>query len=62
MLNQLTIHELTGKLAKREASARQTVQACLDRIQRVDGQVHAFLSCDSADALAQADAADEALA
>ena len=62
MLNQLTIHELTGKLAKREASARQTIQACLDRIQRVDGQVHAFLSCDSADALAQADAADEALA
>lgn len=61
MLNQLTISELTGKLAKREVSARETMQACLDRIQSVDQQVHAFLSCDAADALAQADAADKAL-
>jgi aspartyl-tRNA(Asn)/glutamyl-tRNA(Gln) amidotransferase subunit A len=62
MLNQLSIAELTAKLATREVSARETVQACLDRIQSVDRQLHAFLSCDEADALAQAEAADRALA
>ena len=62
MLNQLTISEFTAKLAKREVSARETVQACLDQIGRVDSQVHAFISHDAADALAQADAADKLLA
>ncbi len=62
MLNQLTISELTAKLAKREVSAREATQACLDQIARVDGQVHAFISHDAADALAQADAADKELA
>src|ERR1700676_5282470 len=62
MLNQLTISELTARLARREVSAREAMQACLDQIQRVDGQVHAFLSLDAADALAQADAADKAIA
>jgi aspartyl-tRNA(Asn)/glutamyl-tRNA(Gln) amidotransferase subunit A len=38
------------------------MQACLDRVKQVDGQIHAFLSHDAADALAQADAADRALA
>jgi len=61
-LNQLTISELTGKVAKREASARETLQACLDQIQRVDGRIHAFLSFDGPDALAQADAVDKAVA
>jgi aspartyl-tRNA(Asn)/glutamyl-tRNA(Gln) amidotransferase subunit A len=59
MLNQLTISELTAKLARREVSAREATQACLDQIQRVDGKIHAFLSHDAADALAQADAADQ---
>jgi aspartyl-tRNA(Asn)/glutamyl-tRNA(Gln) amidotransferase subunit A len=62
MLNSLTISELAGKLAKREASAREATQACLDQISRVDGNIHAFLSYDAPDALAQADAADKALA
>jgi aspartyl-tRNA(Asn)/glutamyl-tRNA(Gln) amidotransferase subunit A len=62
MLNQLTISELTAKLARREVSSRAATQACLDQIQRVDGQLHAFISHDDADALAQADAADKALA
>ena len=62
MLNQLTISELTAKLARREATARGAMQACLNQIQRVDGQIHAFLSFDAADALAQADAADQAIA
>src|SRR6266403_385491 len=62
MLNRLTISELTARLARREASAREATQACLDQIQRVDGNIHAFLSYDAADALAQADAVDKAIA
>jgi aspartyl-tRNA(Asn)/glutamyl-tRNA(Gln) amidotransferase subunit A len=62
MLNQLTISDLITRLGKREISSRAVVQACLDRIQRVDGRVQAFLSYDAADALEQADAADQRLA
>ncbi len=62
MLNQLTISELAAKLAQREVSAREAMQSCLDRIARVDGRIHAFISHDAADALAQADAADQELA
>ena len=61
-LNQLTISELTAKLAKREVSAHEAMQSCLDRIARVDKKIHAFISCDANDALAQADAADKAIA
>ncbi len=62
MLNRLTISELAAKLAKRDTSAREVTQACLDQVRRVDGDIHAFLSHDDADAFAQADAADKALA
>src|SRR5712671_2587857 len=62
MLNQLTIHELTERLAKRDCSAREAMQSCLDQIHRVDGKIKAFLSFDPGDALAQADAADTVLA
>ena len=62
MLHQLTISELTAKLVRREVSAREATQACLDQIARVDGKIHAFLSHDAADALAQAEAADQLLA
>jgi len=62
MLNRLTISELTTKLRRREVSAREAAQACLDQVQRVDGQVKAFLSCDVADVLTQAEAADRELA
>jgi len=62
MLNRLTIFEATAKLNQREACARELMQACLDQIERVDGQLHAFISHDDADALAQADAADKRLA
>ena len=62
MLNQLTISELTSRLAKKDCSAREAMQACLDRVKQVDGKVKAFLSYDPADALAQADAADQELA
>src|SRR4051812_42856004 len=56
MLNRLTITELTKKLAAREVSSREAMQSCLDQVARVDGQIHAFISHDAADALAQADA------
>ena len=62
MLNQLAISELAVKLAKREVSAREVMQSCLDQIARVDGNIHAFISHDAGDALAQADAADKELA
>jgi len=62
MLNQLTISELAAKLAGREVSAREAVQSCLDQIARVDGKIHAFISHNDQDALAQADAADKLLA
>jgi aspartyl-tRNA(Asn)/glutamyl-tRNA(Gln) amidotransferase subunit A len=61
MLNQLTISELAAKLAERKVSAREAAQSCLDQIARVDGKIHAFISYDSADALAQADATDKLL-
>jgi aspartyl-tRNA(Asn)/glutamyl-tRNA(Gln) amidotransferase subunit A len=61
MLNQLTISELSAKLAKREASSREAVQACISRIESVDSKIHAFLSYDANDALVQADVADKAL-
>lgn len=62
MLNQLTLSELITRLAKREVSSRDATRACLDQITRLEGRLHAFLSHDPADALAQADAADHARA
>lgn len=62
MLNKLTISELSARLASGKVSAREAMQACLDQIARVDGQIHAFISHDAADALAQADAADKEIA
>jgi aspartyl-tRNA(Asn)/glutamyl-tRNA(Gln) amidotransferase subunit A len=59
MLNQLTISTLTAKLGRREVSAREAMQACLDQVARVDPQIHAFISYDADDALAQADAVDQ---
>lgn len=61
-LNQLTISALSTRLNHREVSAREAMTSCLDRIHQVDGDVHAFLSIDEADAFAQADAADHAIA
>ena len=62
MPHTLTIHELTAKLSAKQITARETIQACLDRIAAVDGCLNAFNSCDADDALAQAGAADAAIA
>lgn len=62
MLNQLTISEAAPGLRQKKFSARELMQACLDRVKAVDGKVKAFLSYDEKDALAQADEADKRLA
>lgn len=61
-LNELALAELTDKLARREVSSREVTQACLEQIGRLDGQLHAFLHVNAGEALAQAEAADRALA
>jgi aspartyl-tRNA(Asn)/glutamyl-tRNA(Gln) amidotransferase subunit A len=61
-LNESNISELTASLAKKEISAREIMQSCLDQINRVDGKIHAFISWDAQDALAQADAVDKEIA
>ena len=61
ILHELTIGELTKKLASKEVSSREAMQACLDRIDEVDEKINAFISLDREDALCQADAADTAL-
>ena len=60
--NQLTISELAAGLATHKVSAREAMQSCLDQIGRVDGKIHAFISHNPDDALAQAEAADKLLA
>ena len=62
MPNRLTISRLVEKLAKREVSSLAAMRACLEQIQRVDGTIRAFISYSAEDALAQARAADQALA
>ena len=60
MPNRLTLSELSHLLSRRELSAREATEACLEAIRRRDPVVHAFLHVDKAGALAQADAADAA--
>lgn len=62
MVNQLTLSEAVEKLGKREISSRELIQSCLDRLQRVEPRLHAFISIDAEGALARADDADKALA
>ncbi len=57
-LAQLTLTHATDVLTRRQASAQELMQSCLDQIQRLDDRIRAFISCDATDALAQADAAD----
>lgn len=62
MLHQLTLTDLTHRLASRDCSAVDALQSCLDQIRSVDGQLHAFLSWDESDARRQAEFADALLA
>ena len=57
-LTRLGAAELGRQIASREASSREVVAACLDRIEAVDGDVRAFLVTDRERALQAADAID----
>jgi len=56
------IAEWRQRLRKGEVSARELTERCLDRIESVDGQVHAFLEVTRERALADADRVDKARA
>jgi aspartyl-tRNA(Asn)/glutamyl-tRNA(Gln) amidotransferase subunit A len=53
-LTRLSAAETAAAIRSRETSAVEVAQAHLDRIAKVDGQVHAFLHVDAEGALAQA--------
>ena len=58
-LNEATAHDLSTRLQNREVTARELIQATLDRIDAVDRQINAYISVDATGALAQADAIDQ---
>jgi aspartyl-tRNA(Asn)/glutamyl-tRNA(Gln) amidotransferase subunit A len=58
-ITQFSAAELAHALTSREVSSVEVVQAHLDRIEAVDGDVHAFLHVDTEGVLAQARAVDE---
>jgi aspartyl-tRNA(Asn)/glutamyl-tRNA(Gln) amidotransferase subunit A len=58
-LTRVTAAELGRLLAARDVSAVEVAQAHLDRIEKVDGAVHAFLYVDTDAALEAAGAVDE---
>src|SRR3954451_6218027 len=53
-LTRLTAVETAAAIKSKQASAVEVAQAHLDRIAKVDGQVHAFLHVDRDGALEQA--------
>ncbi len=57
-LLNLSMLELSTKLARRETSSVEVVRACLGRIEQVDGKVKAFLRVDAKGALAAAESSD----
>ena len=61
-LPALTLAELARALAHGETSSRSIVAACLDRIDLHDRWLHAFVDVWRDEALARADAADDAAA
>ncbi len=61
-LHALTIHELQSLLQRREVSAVEVVQSVFDRIDAVEGRVHAYLTLLRDEAFAQARQADRDLA
>jgi amidase len=59
----MTATELAGKIRSRELSAREVMQAHLDQIERLNPRLNAIVTMiEPGEALALADAADEALA
>ena len=61
-MNDLTIHEAHKKLKNKEISAVELTQSVLDRIEKVEPQVEAFITLCPEVALAQAKTVDELIA
>ena len=61
-LNELTIKQAHRGLEKKEFSAVELTQACLDIIAKTDKKINAFISVEKDFALAQARAADKRIA
>ena len=57
-ITDLTLAELSARLAAREVSAEETTRACLERIDATNGTLNAFIHVDGEGALAQAKASD----
>lgn len=60
-LHTLTIHELQEMLAKRQVSALEVTRDVLDRIDKVEDKVKAYITLDPEGALKQAEEADKLL-
>ena len=58
-LHRLTVHELQEMLASRKISAVELTKDVLDRIQKVEDKVKAYITLDPEGALKQAEAADK---
>jgi len=61
-LNQLTIHEAHRLLREKQVSSVELTKACLERIRKVEPEVHALVTVTDELALEQARKADELLA
>lgn len=56
---ELTMAQALVKLDAGELSSRELTQSCLDRIEKVDSDIHSFITLDGEAALLQADQADQ---
>ena len=61
-LFDLTLHELSDKLRRREVSSVEATRAMLARIEATDGKVNAFITVTPEQALQDAEAADKRIA
>ena len=57
-LHHLSVHEILSGLRRGEFSSREVTQACLEQIERREGELHAFITRTPELALQMADAAD----
>jgi amidase len=61
MLWRLPATQLAGLIRSRKISARDAVQAALDRLDDVNGRINAVVDCSPAEALTAADVIDARL-
>jgi aspartyl-tRNA(Asn)/glutamyl-tRNA(Gln) amidotransferase subunit A len=60
-LTHLPLYALAEKLSRRSISPVEIVDACLERIERLDSKLHAFVDVFAGEARAAAEAADKAI-